>query len=284
MFQPNSSAARAGKVASRSRVTVNRPLTMSSGERSAHSINARSGFVGCLARISAARSLERSWRRECPGDGALGRSWSLMFAGSVRLMLVTDDRLLAGRGTGGIGARGGSGWRVGDPTSTEAGAAREAGRAGPGPGGGATGYRCWSTTDPTWPSPPGRQGCTWDQTTLRRPWPGRSRRPGHWRLGRLGSQDVEAADGEGFWGVGPWRVTATKADAGAALGPEGLAAVVALAGGRPLSSPSAPCGPRGRPGGAGGRQVGVAVVSSMSEHSDVRAATERYARAWAAGG
>ena len=31
MFQPNSSAARAGKAASRSRVTVNSPLTMSSG-------------------------------------------------------------------------------------------------------------------------------------------------------------------------------------------------------------------------------------------------------------
>ena len=36
-----------------------------------------------------------------------------------------------------------------------------------------------------------------------------------------------------YWGIGPWRGTATKHDAGAALGPAGFAGLCALAGGRP---------------------------------------------------
>src|SRR3954471_11121827 len=36
-----------------------------------------------------------------------------------------------------------------------------------------------------------------------------------------------------YWGVGPWRVTSTKTDAGAALGPSGFQRLVALAAGRP---------------------------------------------------
>lgn len=36
-----------------------------------------------------------------------------------------------------------------------------------------------------------------------------------------------------YWGVGPWRATATKPDAGEALGEEGMRRILALAGGRP---------------------------------------------------
>ena len=53
MFHPYSSAARAGKAASRSRVTVNRPLTMSSGSSSLASISVRSSS-SVASRISGA--------------------------------------------------------------------------------------------------------------------------------------------------------------------------------------------------------------------------------------
>ncbi|HJS47990.1 MAG TPA: thiamine phosphate synthase [Gemmatimonadales bacterium] len=36
-----------------------------------------------------------------------------------------------------------------------------------------------------------------------------------------------------YWGVGPWRASATKPDAGKALGEEGVRRILALAGGRP---------------------------------------------------
>ena len=96
MFQPNSSAARAGKAASRSRVTVNSPLTMSSGSRSLASMRARSSS-SVAARISAASlrltvvAPRMPWRR---GKGVV---MAPNVAALVRLMLVTDDRLVAGR-------------------------------------------------------------------------------------------------------------------------------------------------------------------------------------------
>jgi thiamine-phosphate pyrophosphorylase len=50
----------------------------------------------------------------------------------------------------------------------------------------------------------------------------------------VGSEEEAARAGEAdYWGIGPWRATGTKADAGAALGPEGVARLVRLAGGRP---------------------------------------------------
>ena len=104
MFQPNSSAARAGKAASRSRVTVNSPLTMSSGvSRWPRSV-----------RGAARRWRRGSRRRRCAhGGGAadaletrLGRVMEHNVAGLVRLMLVTDDRLVGGTRPRGAGARG----------------------------------------------------------------------------------------------------------------------------------------------------------------------------------
>lgn len=86
----------------------------------------------------------------------------------------------------------------------------------------------------------------------------------------------EAAD---YWGIGPWRATATKGDAGAALGVEGFSNIVSLAGGRPciaiggIRPEDIPLVLR-----AGG--AGVAVVSGILGDTDVEAAARSYAAAF----
>lgn len=45
--------------------------------------------------------------------------------------------------------------------------------------------------------------------------------------------EATAARAADYWGVGPWRATGTKTDAGDPLGPEGLRRIVALAGAIP---------------------------------------------------
>lgn len=90
----------------------------------------------------------------------------------------------------------------------------------------------------------------------------------------------EAAPGRGadYWGVGPWRATGTKADAGAALGPEGFGRIVRLAEGTPCVAIGGI-----RPEDvtevlkAGG--VGVAVVSGILGAEDVEGAARAYALA-----
>lgn len=91
----------------------------------------------------------------------------------------------------------------------------------------------------------------------------------------------EAASGRGadYWGVGPWRATGTKADAGAALGAEGFGRIVRLAGGIPCVAiggirPEDVAAVRE----AGG--VGVAVVSGILAATDIEAAARAYARAF----
>ncbi len=86
--------------------------------------------------------------------------------------------------------------------------------------------------------------------------------------------DVSGAD---YWGVGPWRVTSTKADAGAAIGAEGFRRIVALAAGRPCVAIGG-LRPEDVPvvrtvGGAG-----VAVVSGILGEADVEVAARAYAR------
>ncbi len=50
----------------------------------------------------------------------------------------------------------------------------------------------------------------------------------------VGSEaEAAAAGGADYWGIGPWRQTSTKEDAGSGLGAEGFARLRALAGGRP---------------------------------------------------
>jgi thiamine-phosphate pyrophosphorylase len=87
----------------------------------------------------------------------------------------------------------------------------------------------------------------------------------------------EAAGGLGadYWGVGPWRATSTKADAGDALGREGFAAIVALAAGLPCVAiggvvPEDVAAIRV----AGGS--GVAVASGILNLPDVEAAARRF--------
>src|SRR5215207_9078963 len=96
MFQPYSSAARAGKAASRSRVTVKRPLTMSSGVRLLTSMSARrSSSVAARISVASLRLTVVAPRMPCSRGGGVVMAPNV--AALVRLMLVTDDRLVTGR-------------------------------------------------------------------------------------------------------------------------------------------------------------------------------------------
>jgi thiamine-phosphate pyrophosphorylase len=78
-----------------------------------------------------------------------------------------------------------------------------------------------------------------------------------------------------YWGVGPWRSTGTKPDAGQALGAEGFGRIVALGEGKPCIAIG---GVRPEDVGVvlaeGG--AGVAVVSGMLGEADVEPAARRY--------
>jgi thiamine-phosphate pyrophosphorylase len=93
-----------------------------------------------------------------------------------------------------------------------------------------------------------------------------------------GSPDeAAAAAGADYWGVGPWRSTGTKADAGAALGAEGFRRIVQRSGGKPCIAIGGvrpeDVGPVRAAGGAG-----VAVVSGILGEEDVEAAARGYAQ------
>jgi thiamine-phosphate pyrophosphorylase len=81
-----------------------------------------------------------------------------------------------------------------------------------------------------------------------------------------------------YWGVGPWRVTATKSDAGDALGPQGFARLVRLAGARPCIAIGS-VRPEDVPAVIAAGGAGVAVVSGILGAADVEAATRAYADA-----
>ena len=89
-------------------------------------------------------------------------------------------------------------------------------------------------------------------------------------------EEAAAAAGADYWGVGPWRQTGTKADAGEALGPEGFGRIVRLSAGKPCIAVGGvrpeDVGPVLAAGGAG-----VAVVSGILGEQDVAAAARRYA-------
>jgi thiamine-phosphate pyrophosphorylase len=87
--------------------------------------------------------------------------------------------------------------------------------------------------------------------------------------------EAVAAAGADYWGIGPWRDTRTKPDAGAPLGPAQFARIAGLAGGIPCVAvggvrPEDVAEVR-RAGG-----VGVAVVSGLLATADVEAAARRY--------
>ena len=96
----------------------------------------------------------------------------------------------------------------------------------------------------------------------------------------VGSESEAASAGSAdYWGIGPWRSTATKADAGEALGAGGFGRLVRLAGERPCLAIGGvrPEDVRGV-SAAGGS--GIAVAGGILSEADVEAAARRYASAW----
>jgi len=95
----------------------------------------------------------------------------------------------------------------------------------------------------------------------------------------VGSADEAAEAGQAdYWGIGPWRVTTTKADAGASLGAVGFARLVGLAGGRPCIAIGA-VRPEDAESVRAAGGSGLAVVSGMLAAGDVAAAAARYGEA-----
>lgn len=97
----------------------------------------------------------------------------------------------------------------------------------------------------------------------------------------VGSEaEAAAAAGADYWGIGPWRATATKGDAGPPLGAEGFARLVRLAGRRPCIAIGS-VRPEDLPlvHAAGG--AGVAVAAGILGEEDVEGAARRYRAATA---
>jgi thiamine-phosphate pyrophosphorylase len=93
----------------------------------------------------------------------------------------------------------------------------------------------------------------------------------------VGSPDeAPRATGADYWGVGPWRATTTKADAGQALGPDGFARIVALARGVPCIAIGG-VQPFDLPVVRQAGGTGVAVAGGVLAADDVEAATRAYA-------
>jgi thiamine-phosphate diphosphorylase len=99
---------------------------------------------------------------------------------------------------------------------------------------------------------------------------------GFWIGASVGTPDEVAAGLDAdYWGVGPWRSTGTKADAGTALGRDGFRALVARSGGRPCVAIGA-VRPEDVPSVVSAGGVGVAVVSGIFGETDVEEAARRY--------
>jgi thiamine-phosphate pyrophosphorylase len=101
-------------------------------------------------------------------------------------------------------------------------------------------------------------------------------------IGASVGSPAEAADAGGadYWGIGPWRSTGTKEDAGTALGADGFRRLVELSTGRPCLAiggvrPEDIASVRA----AGGS--GVAIGSGILREQDVETATRHYAAALA---
>ena len=90
--------------------------------------------------------------------------------------------------------------------------------------------------------------------------------------------EAAAATAADYWGIGPWRATTTKEDAGTALGPEEFTRLIRLAGTTPgiaiggITPDDVPIVVR-----HGGK--GVAVISGILGEADVEAAARRYVEA-----
>jgi thiamine-phosphate pyrophosphorylase len=90
--------------------------------------------------------------------------------------------------------------------------------------------------------------------------------------------EADGAHEADYWGIGPWRATVTKSDAGDALGPDGFGRLVLLGSGKPCIAIGA-VRPEDVPQVLAAGGAGVAVVSGILGEEDVAAAARRYARA-----
>ena len=101
----------------------------------------------------------------------------------------------------------------------------------------------------------------------------------------VGSEaEAAAARPADYWGIGPWRATGTKADAGTALGLEGFTRLIRLAGVTPCIAIGGVT-PDDVPVVVQNGGKGVAVVSGILATGDVEAAARRYVDAgqWGSG-
>lgn len=89
------------------------------------------------------------------------------------------------------------------------------------------------------------------------------------------AEEMGSGRGADYWGVGPWRPTTTKPDAGSALGPEGFRRIVAAAGGIPCLAIGG-VRPEDVPEVRRAGGIGVAVSSGILAAPDVEAGAARY--------
>lgn len=96
----------------------------------------------------------------------------------------------------------------------------------------------------------------------------------------VGSEaEATLGQGAGYWGVGPWRGTTTKGDAGMALGPEGFGRLKRLAAGWPCIAIGGIM-PSDVPDVLQSGGAGVAVVSGILGADNVEAAAREYRHAF----
>jgi thiamine-phosphate pyrophosphorylase len=91
-------------------------------------------------------------------------------------------------------------------------------------------------------------------------------------------QEAAAARAADYWGIGPWRATGTKADAGLALGPEGFTRLIRMAGATPGIAIGG-VGPDDIPVVLRHGGTGVAVASGILREQNAETAARRYAEA-----
>jgi thiamine-phosphate pyrophosphorylase len=92
----------------------------------------------------------------------------------------------------------------------------------------------------------------------------------------VGSEaEARRAGAADYWGIGPWRDTATKEDAGTGLGAEGFQRLVALADGKPCIAIGG-VRPQDIPIVMAAGGAGVAVVSGILGVDDVESAAQAY--------
>jgi thiamine-phosphate pyrophosphorylase len=99
-----------------------------------------------------------------------------------------------------------------------------------------------------------------------------------------GEAEAAAAAEADYWGIGPWRVSTTKADAGTGLGADGFTRLARLADGKPCLAIGAVApddvAAVHRAGGAGVAVVSGILVGPVVSEGAVKAAAGRYGAAW----